>query len=191
MKQESVQELGKTIINSELSVVVILTVMLQLLSQFKPFITQAIPQFMSKSGLLNSRAPGGPVTFWWPMWGQMLPKLLKLPKLQNVTFYPKTVKIGAKLKMTKTALSGVSKQSSCQGVCQSVLCVPECFASQTRPVQAQRPCPAFPSLPWLISARSGPRSLAQLPRGPGRVPIIQGASQRSYRAQEPFLSTIN
>ena len=28
-------------------------------------------------------------------------------------FCPKTVKIGAKLKMTKTALSGVSQQSSC------------------------------------------------------------------------------
>ena len=126
------------------------------------------------------------MTFWWPMWGQRLPKLLKLSKLQNVTFCPKTVKIGAKLKMTKPALSGVSQQSSCQGVCQSVLCVPECFASKSRLVQAQRPCPAFPSLLQLMPARSGPRSLAQLPRSPGRVPIIQGASQRSYRAQMPY-----
>ena len=118
------------------------------------------------------------MTFWWPMWGQRLPKLLKLSKLPNVTFCPKTVKIGAKLKKTKTALSGVSQQSFCQGVCQSVLCVPECFARQSRPVQAQRPCPAFPSLLQLIPARSGPGAL---PRGPGRVPIIQGASWRSYR----------
>ena len=97
----------------------------------------------------------------------------------------KCVKKCAKLKMFKTALSGVSQQSSCQGVCQSVLCVSECCTSQSRPVQAQRPCPAFPSLLQLTPARPGPRSLAQLPRGPGRVPIIQGASQRSYRAQEP------
>ena len=96
----------------------------------------------------------------------------------------KCVKKCAKLKMTKTALSGVSQQSSCQGVCQSVLCVPVCFASQPMPVQAQRPCPAFPSLLQLIPARSGPRSLALLPRSPGRVPIIQEASQRSYSAQE-------
>ena len=59
----------------------------------------------------------------------------------------------------------------------------------SRPVQDQEPCPAFPSLPQLNPARSGPRSLAQLPRGPGRVPIVQGAqeaSQRSYRVQESF-----
>ena len=38
--------------------------------------------------LSNSRAPGDPVTFWWPMRGQRLPKLLKLlklPKLENVS----------------------------------------------------------------------------------------------------------
>ena len=87
----------------------------------------------------------------------------------------KCVKKCAKLKMFKTALSGVSQQRS----------VSECCASQFRPVQAQRPCQAFPSLLQLTPARPGPRSLAQLPRGPGRVPIIQGASQRSYRAQEP------
>ena len=88
--------------------------------------------------------------------------------------------------MLKTAPSGVSQPSSCQGVCQSVLCVSECCTSQSRPVQAQRPCPALSSLPQPSPARSGPRSLAQLPRGPGRVPIVQGASQRSYRAQEPW-----
>ena len=55
-----------------------------------------------------------------------------------------------------------------------------------RPRGLAQPCPAFPSLPQLTPARPGPRSLAQLPRGPGRVPIIQGAFQRSYRAQEPW-----
>ena len=49
-----------------------------------------------------------------------------------------------------------------------------------------QPCSAFPGLLQLTPARPGPRSLAQLPRGPGRVPVIQGASQRSYRAQEPW-----
>ena len=53
----------------------------------------------------------------------------------------------AKLKMFKTALSGVSQQSSCQGVCQSVLCVSECCTSQSRPDQAQRSCPVLSSLP--------------------------------------------
>ena len=89
-------------------------------------------------------------------------------------------------KMTKTALSGDSQQSSCHGVfCEC----PSGTQSVSRPVQAQEPCPAFPSLPQLNPARSGPRSLAQLPRGPGRVPIVQGAqgaSQRSYRVQESF-----
>ena len=129
------------------------------------------------------------MTFWWPMWGQRLPKLLKLSYCSltaNVTFHPKTVKICAKLKITKTALSGVSQQSSCQGVCQSVLCVPECFTSRSRPRQAQKPCPAFPILLQLIPARPGPRSLAQLHRGSGRVPSIQVASQRSYRVQKSF-----
>ena len=59
----------------------------------------------------------------------------------------KCVKKCAKLKMSKTALSGVSQQSSWKGVCRSVLCVSESFASQSRPVQAQRPCPALSSLP--------------------------------------------
>ena len=80
----------------------------------------------------NSRAPGGPVTFWWPMWGQRLPKLLKLSKLQNVTFCPKcvkTVKKCAKPKNHQNSTFRVSQQISCQGVCQSVLWVPECSVS--------------------------------------------------------------
>ena len=112
------------------------------------------------------------------------PEVAKTAKTAKTT---KCVKKCAKLKMIKTALSDVSQQSSWKGVCQSVLCVSECFANQSRPVQAQRPCPAlaFPSLLQLTPARPGPRRLAQLSRGPGRVPIIQGASQRSYRVQEP------
>ena len=46
----------------------------------------------------NSRAPGGPVTFWWPMWGQ------RLPKLQNVPIWlkcAKTAKKCAKLKKSQ------------------------------------------------------------------------------------------
>ena len=67
-------------------------------------------------------------------------------------------------------------------VCQSVVpASPGLF----RPRGLAQPCPAFPTLLQLIPARPGPRSLAQLPRGPGRVPIVQGASQRSYRAQKP------
>ena len=92
----------------------------------------------------------------------------------------------AKPKNEKNSTFRVSQQSSRQGVCQSVLCVPECFSSHSRPRQAQEPCPAFPSLLQLIPARSGPRSLAQLPRGSGRVPSIQGAAQRSYKAKETF-----
>ena len=103
------------------------------------------------------------------------PEVAKTAKTAKTS---KCVKKCAKLKMTKIALSGVSQQKILSRS------VPECFASQSRPVQAQRHCPAFPSLLQLIPARSGPRSLALLPRGSGRVPIIQGASQRSYRAQE-------
>ena len=99
------------------------------------------------------------------------------PQVAKTAKTAKCVKKCAKLKMFKTALSGVSQQSSCQGVCQSVLRVSECCTSQSRPVQAQRPCPAFPSLLQLTPARPGPRSLAQLPRGLRRVLIIQGALQ--------------
>ena len=88
----------------------------------------------------NSRAPGSPVTFWHPMWGQRLPKLLKLSYCSLTAKYdiwaecPKMcLKKCAKQQMTKTALSGVSQPSSSQGVCQIVLCVPECFASKSRP----------------------------------------------------------
>ena len=70
-----------------------------------------------------------------------------------------------------------------KGVCQ---CVVPASSGLFRPRGLAQPCPAFPSLLQLTPARPGPRSLAQLPRGPGRVPIVQGASQRSYRTQEPW-----
>ena len=67
-----------------------------------------------------------------------------------------------------------------KGVCQ---CVVPASSGLFRPRGLVQP---FPSLLQLTPARLGPRSLAQLPRGPGRVSIIQGASQRSDRAQEPW-----
>ena len=112
--------------------------------------------------------------------GPEVAKTAKTAKTAKCDILPKMCQKMCKAKNDQNSTFRVSKQSSCQGVCKSVLCVPECFASQCRPVQAQWPCPAFPSLLQLILARSGPRSLSQLPRGPGIVPIIQGASQRSY-----------
>ena len=116
------------------------------------------------------------------MWGQ---RLLKLQNCQNCHFTQNVPKLSKMCKAQKvqkspkTALSGLANRVPER----SVLWVPEC---QSRPRQAQEPCPTFPSLLQLIPARSGPRSLAQLPRGSGRVPSIQGASQRSYKAQESF-----
>ena len=63
----------------------------------------------------NSRAPGGPVTFWHPIWDQRLPKLLKLSYCSltaKCDILPKMCKNVQSQIMTKTALSGVSQQSS-------------------------------------------------------------------------------
>ena len=57
------------------------------------------------------------------------PEIGKTAKTAKTT---KCAKKCAKLKMFKTALSGISQQRS----------VSVCCASQFRPVQAQRPCPA-------------------------------------------------
>ena len=148
------------------------------------FETAVIVILLTISGFTwNNRAPGGPVTFWWPMWGQ------RLPKLQNVPIWIKCAKTAKKVqsskspKITKNSTFRV-KPGIWKGVCVRVFC--ECQSVNPRPRQAQEPCPAFPSLLQLTPARSGPRSLAQLPKGPGRVPSIQGASQRSYKAQESF-----
>ena len=93
-------------------------------------------------------------------------------------------------KCSKTALSGVSQQRS----------VSVCCASQFRPVQAQRPCPALSSLPQpsqLTPARPGPRQepcpAAQRPResayhsgsfpeklqGPGALTVPRDVPRRS------------
>ena len=117
----------------------------------------------------------------------------------------KCVKKCAKLKMFKTALSGVSQQSSCQGVCQSVLCVSECCTSQSRPVQAQRPCPALSSLPQPSPADSSqvraqkPCPAAKRPResayhsgsfleklqGPGALTVPRDVPRRSKWPYSP------
>ena len=117
----------------------------------------------------------------------------------------KCVKKCVKLKMFKTALSGVSQQSSCQGVCQSVLCVSECCTSQSRPVQAQRPCPALSSLPQPSPADSSqaraqePCPVAQMPResiyrsgsfleklqGPGALTVPRDVPRRSTWPYSP------
>ena len=102
---------------------------------------------------------------------------------KNVPKLPKNVQSLKSFKITKNSTSRV-KPGILKGVCAKVFC--ECQSVHPRPRQAQEPCPAFPSLLQLTPARSGFRSLAQLPKGPGRVPSIQGASQRSYKAQESF-----
>ena len=110
------------------------------------------------------------------------------PEIAKTAKTAKCVKKCAKLKMSKTVLSGVANKVPVKECPECSVCARVLVwigKDVHRPVQAQRPCPAFPSLLQLIPARPRPRSLAQLPRGPGRVPIIQGASQRSYRAQEP------
>ena len=99
----------------------------------------------------------------------------------------KTAKTAKTFKCVKNVQSSKCSKQHFQGlankgVCQSVV---PASSGLFRPRGLVQPCPAFPSLLQLTPARPGPRSLAQLPRGPGRVPIIQGAFQRSYRAQEP------
>ena len=119
------------------------------------------------------------MTFWRPIWDQ---RLLKLQNCQNCHFaqnmpkLPKMWKAQKVQKSPKTALSGLANKVP-EGVCVRVFC--EC--------QSVHPGPeALSSLAQLTPAWSGPRGLAQLSRGLGRVPSIQGASQRSYKAQESF-----
>ena len=107
-----------------------------------------------------------------------------MPKL------PKNVQSSKSSKITKNSTFRVKPGPCstpfrmCARVCVRVFC--ECQSVHPRPRQAQEPCPAFHRLLQLNPARSGPKSLAQLPKGPGRVPSIQGAFQRSYKAQESF-----
>ena len=117
----------------------------------------------------------------------------------------KWVKKCAKLKMFKTALSGVSQQSSCQGVCQSVLCVSEgwsglarmsttCSGPEDLPSLVQ-PSPAFSSrlqpgqglgaLPSCPEAQGECLSFRELPRevtGPRSLNSAQGCAQEEHMA---------
>ena len=123
------------------------------------------------------------MTFWWPMWGQRLPKLPKLPKLPNV---PKNVQSS---KCSKQHFQGLVNK----GVCQ---CVVPASSGLFRPRDLVQPCPAFPSLLQLTPARPGPRSLAsaaQRPResayhsgsfpeklqGPGALTVPRDVPRRS------------
>ena len=118
------------------------------------------------------------------------------PEVAKTAKTAKSVKKCAKLKMFKTALSGVSQQSSCQGVCQMVVpASPGLFS----PRGLAQPCPAFPSLLQLTSARPGPRSLAQRPResayhsgsfpeklqGPGALTVPRDVPRRSTWPYSP------
>ena len=114
------------------------------------------------------------------------------PEIAKTAKTAKTAKCAkkcAKLKMFKTALSGVSQQRS----------VSVCCASQFRPVQAQRPCPALSSLPQPSPADSSqaraqePCPAAQRPResayhsgsfpeklqGPGALTVPRDVPRRS------------
>ena len=123
------------------------------------------------------------MTFWWPMWGQRLPELPKLPKLSKLANVLKNVQSS---KCSKQHFQGLANKVPVKE-CARVFCVCQSVVPTSpglfRPRGLAQNCPAFPSLLQLTPARPGPRSLAQLPRGPERVPIVQGAFQRSYRAQ--------
>ena len=114
------------------------------------------------------------------------PEIAKTAKTAKTT---KCAKKCAKLKMFKTALSGVSQQRI----------VLVCCANQFRPVQAQRPCPALSSLPQPSPADSSqaraqePCPAAQRPResayhsgsfpeklqGPGALTVPRDVPRRS------------
>ena len=135
---------------------------------------------------IEQQSPRRPCDILAPNMG---PEIAKTAKLLKLPFYPKcakTAKKCAKLKKSKnhqkTALSGLANKVP-EGVCVRVFCV---YQSVNPGLSGPGALSNLPSLLQLIPARSGPRSLAQLPRGSGRVPSIQAASQRSYKAQESF-----
>ena len=111
------------------------------------------------------------------------------PEIAKTAKTAKCVKKCAKLKMFRTALTGVSQQRS----------VSECCASQFRPVQPQRPCPALSSLPQPSPADSSQAStkepcpeaqgeclsFRELPRevtGPRSLDSAQGCAQEEHMA---------
>ena len=150
--------------------------------------TAVIVTFLARSLALHRTAE--PQEALWHFGGQCGAtdcQNCKMYKCANLTKMcqncQKNVQSSKSPKITKNSTFRV-KPGILKGVCVRVFS--ECQSVHPRPRQAQEPCPAFPRLLQLNPARSGPRSLAQLPKGPGRVLSIQGASQRSYKAQESF-----
>ena len=105
--------------------------------------------------------------------GPEIAKLQNVPIWQNVPKLPKIVQSLKSPKITKNSILRVKP-----GILETV-CARVTIQGPDRPRSLAQPS-------QLIPARSGPRSLAQLPKGPGKVPSVQGASQRSYKAQESF-----
>ena len=77
----------------------------------------------------------------------------KMYKAQKIPKSPKTALLGLANKVPERSVS-------------------ECSVCARVSIQAQTGPGALSTLLQLIPARSGPRSLAQLPRGPGRVPSM-------------------
>ena len=138
---------------------------------------------------LNSRAPGGPVTFWHPIWDQ---KLLKLQKncqnckmchfAQNVPKLSKNVQSSKSPKITKNSTFRVSQQSSwkeCVRVlweCQSVNPGPD------RPRILVQPSPAFSS--WFQPGQ-GLGALPSCPEVQGECLAFREFSREVTRPRSP------
>ena len=111
------------------------------------FETAVIVILLAISGFTsNDRAPGGPVTFWWPMLGS---EIAKTAKCANLTKMCQNCQKGAKLKKSqnhqKQPLSGLSQVFGKE-------CVSECSVSARvstqgpdRPRSLVQPSPAFSS----------------------------------------------
>ena len=102
------------------------------------------------------------------------------PEVAKTAKTVKCVKKCAKLKMFKTALSGVSQQSSCQGMCQCSVCVRVLY----QPVQACSGPEALP-LPSCPEAQGECLSFRELPRevtGPRSLDSAQGCAQEEHMA---------
>ena len=134
---------------------------------------------------IEQQSPRRPCDIWVANVG---PEVVKTAKTAKTAKTVKCAKNVQSSKCSKQHFQGLANKVPVKE-CARVFCVCQSVVPASsglfRPRGLARPCPAFPSLLQLTLARLGPRSLAQLPRGAGRVPIIQGASQRSYRAQEP------
>ena len=130
----------------------------------------------------NGRAPGGPVTFWWPMWGQRLPKLQNVPIWQNVPKLPKNVQSSKSFKITKNSTSRI-KPGILKGVCARVFC--ECQSVHPRPRQAQEPCPAFPTFSSWLQLGQGPGALSSCPKAQGECLASRELPREVTRPRNP------